>query len=443
MMGTASETGTGCLAKVTYFSKDHGRNVYVTTNGCPENRIDLARMQKFLIENRWEVVNSIEESDLILFNACGLTHGMEEMSIKIISELNLRKKPSTELIVCGCLPKINSNCLRDVYQNITFGSDEIEQLSEALKIKTNPKNIYANYLIPRYNNGHKNRWRIPNLRKLFSMMAVKRKLFSDYYNQLCEAINAFHPYSFCIKISTGCLTNCSYCAVKISRGKLRSKPLNKVINEFEEGLTKGFTEFSLIGTDTGSYGRDQGITLVTLLRELLARDGDYRIRLRNIQPRFLIEMMPKLQDLFKSGKISYISTAVQSGNNRILKLMDRKYTIEEYKEAIRFINKEFPHIQIRTQIMVGFPSETEEEYQDSVRLLDELNFDFVETYLYSPRPNIKAAKIKEQVPRKVAEQRHTNIFVKSLFNEKGRKKKALKIYKEELNKWKQKTLITL
>jgi tRNA-2-methylthio-N6-dimethylallyladenosine synthase len=93
-------------------------------------------------------------------------------------------------------------------------------------------------------------------------------------------------------------------------------------------------------------------------------------------------------------------------------------------------------------MMVGFPGETEEEYQDSVRLLDELNFDLVETYIYSPRPNTKAAKIKEQVPSKQAEKRYANLFLKSLFNQKQRKKKALKIYKKELNKWKQKTLIT-
>jgi len=464
-----------------------GSKVFLTTNGCPENQIDLARMQKYLTENRWQIVNSIEESDLILFNACGLTHDMQESSIRIISELNLKKKPSTELIVCGCLPKINKNRLRQVYQNITFGSDEIERLSEALKIKTNPKNIYANYLLPQYNNGHKNGRRILNLRKLFrshlkkifrsnpyvrtlyhdileyacglklgsaltldqnpifemasSMTAINKKLFYYYYGQLFEAINVFHPYSFCIKISTGCLTNCSYCAVRISRGILKSKPLNKVIHEFEEGLAMGFTEFSLIGTDTGSYGRDQGITLVTLLKKMLARKGDYQIRLRNVQPRFLIEMMPELQDLFESGKISYISTAAQSGNNRILKLMNRKYTIEEYKEAIRLINKKFSHIQIRTQIMVGFPSETEEEYRDSVRLLDELSFDIIEVYNYSPRPNTKAAKIKDRVPQKVAEKRYINLLVKSILNEKERKKKGLRIYREELNKWHQETQI--
>jgi threonylcarbamoyladenosine tRNA methylthiotransferase CDKAL1 len=421
---------------------NEGSKVFLTTNGCPENRIDLARMREFLIENGWEVVDSLEESDLILFNACGLTSASEENSTRIISELNFKKKPSTELIVCGCLPQINNNRLREVYQNKTFRSDDIQVLANALNIKTNPDNTYANYLLPRYSDAYKNGRRIPNLKKLFSMATIKKKLFFDYYRELCEAINVFHPYSFCIKISTGCLTNCSYCAVRISRGTLKSKPLNKVVHEFEDGIAKGFTEFSLIGTDTGSYGRDQGITLVTLLRELLTRGGNYQIRLRNIQPRFLIEMMPDLRDLFKSGKISYIGTAVQSGNNRILKLMNRKYTIEEYKEAIRLINEEFPHIQIRTQIMVGFPSETEEEYQDSVRLLDELSFDIVEVYLYSPRPNTKAAKIKEQVPRKVAEKRHSNLLLKSIFNNKEKKKKGLEIYKEELNKWQQMAQMT-
>ena len=125
-----------------------GSRVFLTTNGCPENRIDLAQMRELLIDNKWEVVNSVEESDLILFNACALTHGMQESSIKIISELNNRKKSSTELIVCGCLPKINNCRLREAYQNITFGSDEIERLSEALNIEANPENTYANYLLP-------------------------------------------------------------------------------------------------------------------------------------------------------------------------------------------------------------------------------------------------------------------------------------------------------
>jgi tRNA A37 methylthiotransferase MiaB len=277
--------------------------VFLTTNGCPENRIDLSRMRKFLIENGWKSVSSVEGSDLIIFNACGLTFGMEESSIKIISELSLRKKPSTELIVCGCLPKINNNCLKQVYQNKTFGSDDIQGLANALNIKTNSNNTYANNLLPRYSDGHKISRHIPNLKKLFSMTAIKKKVFFNYYRQLCEAINVFHPYSFCIKISTGCLSTCSYCAAKISRGDLKSKPLKKVIHEFEEGIAKGFTEFSLIGTDTGSYGRDQGITLVTLLEELLTRKGDYQIRLRNIQPRFLIEMMPKLQAIFNPTTI--------------------------------------------------------------------------------------------------------------------------------------------
>jgi threonylcarbamoyladenosine tRNA methylthiotransferase CDKAL1 len=411
------------------------KKVFLITNGCPENRIDLARMQEFLKGNGWTVTSTIEDADIIFFNTCGLTHYNQEISIKIINQLKDRKKPSAELIVCGCLPKINKDCLREVYQGFTFGSDEIERLTEIIETKTSPQDTYANYLFPFTEDISRFRQYIPHFRKLLSFMAIKERLTIGYYERLCQAINVFHPYSFCIKVSTGCLGACAFCAVKLSRGTVKSKPIHKVVAEFEEGLAKGYTEFALIGTDLGSYGRDQGTTLVALLRELVTRKGDYQIRLRNIQPRFLLEMMPGLRNLFQSGKISYLSSAAESGNNRILKLMNRGYRVEDFKEAILTINREFPKIQLRTQLMAGFPSETEDEFQDTVRLLDEVSFDFVETYMFQPRPNTKAANMEDQIPEKVARRRYHKLFMKSLFNEKERKNKALKEYKENLKKW--------
>lgn len=227
-----------------------------------------------------------------------------------------------------------------------------------------------------------------------------------YYDNHDQEYNVFHPHSFCIKVSTGCPNKCAFCAVKISRGELKSKPIHKIVEEFEEGLAKGYKEFSLLGTDVGAYGKDQGVTLVDLLRELIKRKGDYTIRLRNTHPKFLIKMMPEFQKILRSGKISYLSTAAESGNNRILNLMRRGYRIEDYKEAILTLKSQFQSLQIRTQIMVGFPSETEEEFQDSLRLLDEIDFDFVEVYQFQPRPGTEAAEMKDQVPQKVS-RRHT------------------------------------
>ena len=192
------------------------------------------------------------------------------------------------------------------------------------------------------------------------------------------------------------------------------KRQDQIIDEFEDGLSKGFKEFALLGTDVGSYGRDQDTNLVDLLREMVKRKGDYEIKMRNIQPRFLIEMMPGLLEVFLSGKIKYISSAVQSGSNRILELMKRGYKIEDYIKAIRTVNREFPEILIRTQIMVAFPGETEKEFQDTIRLLDQVRIDYIEVFKFSPRPNTDAAIMRDQIPPEVARMRYRKLYFKAL-----------------------------
>jgi len=398
------------------------KKVCVITNGCPENRIDCSRMQGFLDDNGYIVTADIQDADVVVFNACGLTCATQEYSVKIIKFVQAQKKPSAELVVCGCLPKINMPRLREVHQGFTF-EHEIEQIGEIIKTQTDTQDAYANNLAPRAHVPTSRRLRLPDLKKIASLMTIKEKLTKPYYDHLDREINVFRRQSFCIKVSTGCLNTCAYCAVKISRGELKSKPISRIVEEFEEGLAKGYKEFSLLGTDVGAYGRDKGKTLVDLLRKLVKRKGDaqhglrhYTIRIRNIQPRFLLDMLPEFRDILRTGKISYLSSAAQSGNNRILGLMKRGYKIEDYKKAILSLKKEFPKLQIRTQIMVGFPSETEEEFEDSLRLLDEIDYDFVEVYQFQSRPNTKAAGMKDQVPAKISRRRYHKAYMKALSN---------------------------
>jgi tRNA A37 methylthiotransferase MiaB len=409
------------------------KKVFLITNGCPESCLDLARMQEFLKHNEWEITRTIEEADVVLFNSCGLTGYNQEVSIKLIKQLKARKSPSAELIVYGCRPQINEGRLREVYQGFTFGSDEIKRLGEKFEFSKSPQDIHANFLLPFTEDIGRTKWRIPNLKKLRSLMDIKEALLMGHVLRLWRAINAAYPYSFCIKVCTGCLSACAFCAVKLSRGNVKSKSISQVLAEFEDGLAKGYREFALIGTDLGSYGREQGTTLVELLKELTSREGEYQIRLRNMQPRFLIEMMPELQDIFQSGKIAYLSSAAESGSNRILKLMQRGYQIEDFKDVIRTINTNFPYIQIRSQLMVGFPSETEEEFQDSVRLLDEVRFDLAEVYPFEPRPGTKAAGMSDPVPPNITRRRFHHLFMKSFFNQRARKKRALRDYKQKLS----------
>jgi len=397
----------------TCIKQIRSKKVCVITNGCPENRIDCARMQTFLSDNSHILTDNYQDADVIVFNACGLTESSQEDSIKIIRFIQANKQPSAELVVCGCLPKINMSRLRQVHHGFTFEHD-LERLTEFIETQTSPEDAYANQLAPRTDIASIQRRRIPNLRKVTSLMSIKERLTASYYSRLEQTINVFRPGSFCIKVSTGCLNACSYCAVRISRGRLRSKPIDRVIEEFEQGLAMDYTEFALLGTDVGAYGRDQGVTLADLLREMVEIPGDYTIRLRNIQPKFLIEMMPELQQILGSGKIPYLSSAAQSGSDRILELMRRGYRIEDFKQAILTLKSQFPALQIRTQIMVGFPGETEDEFQDTLRLLDEGNFDFVEVYMFQPRPGTEAARMKDQIPEKVGRRRYHKAYMKSL-----------------------------
>lgn len=412
-----------------------GKKVYLITNGCPENNLDLARLQELLQANGWLLTATVEDADLIFFNACGLTQYNEKVSLKIVQQLQARKQPSAELIVYGCLPKINPTCVQAVYQGPTFGSDELERVADLIDIQTDPAETYANYLLPSTEDVEGSRHVWDHFKKLGSLMAIKERLVMGHVHELWHAINVVYPYSFCIKISTGCLCACAFCAVKLSRGNVRSKTIPDVMQEFDAGLAQGYHSFGLIGTDLGSYGRDQGITLVNLLKELLQRDGEYEIRVRNIQPRFLIEMMPELYPLFQTGKIAYISSAAESGSNRILKLMNRGYQIEAYKTVIQTLNRDFPQMQISTQLIAGFPSETDAEFQESVRLLDELCFDLVEVYQFEARPGTKAATLPDPVPAPIARRRYHHLFMKAAFNQRERKKTALKTYKAAMTNW--------
>lgn len=401
----------------------------VLATGCPENRIDAARIQEFLRGEGWEMIDDYRHADLIVLNACGFTQDNETSSLENIREIRAGMQPSAELLVGGCLSVIDPEKLRAAQHEAAFESDRIESLAQIVHASTDPASVQANYLLARTDELAPKRRKLPCLANLLKPRAVARRLTEPYRRKLSRAINVFDPKTFCIKISTGCLNACSFCAIRLARGRIRSRAIDEILCELKKGRAEGFTRFALLGTDLGAYGRDHGTTLAALLEQMTNEKGDFEIRLRNIQPRFLIEMMAELRPVFRSGKVTYLSSAAESGSNRILNLMRRGYTIEDYKQAIGILNREFPHIRIRTQLMVGFPGETEAEFRDTYRLLDELRFDFAEVYRFQPRPNTAAAEMPDIVSPAVACRRFYKLLLKATFNQSARKQSALRAYK--------------
>ena len=216
--------------------------------------------------------------------------------------------------------------------------------------------------------------------------------------------HVYGPDVYSIKICTGCSHNCSFCSVRLSRGRLKSKPLSQVIAEFREGIKLGFTKFGLLGTEIGIYGKDIQENLVGLIDRIMdAGTGhNFEIRLRNIHPRWVFENLTDLERLLDTGIITYMSTPVQSGSDRILELMKRSYNAEEMKHAAMTIKNSFPSVNLHSQVLIGFPGETDDDFCATLNLLKEIEFDGIEVYNFTPRDGTLAATMPNQVPYKTS-----------------------------------------
>jgi len=378
-----------------------GGTACVVANGCPENRIDAARLQKLFRKANWSVVDDYREADVVLFVACGLTNVNEDFSMRVIEEILGGRRPGAKLVVCGCLPKINPDRLKKAYDGLTFGSDECGKLAGLLGLTPDPTSVFANRLLPRTELGCERRTPLRRVRSLLDPTHHERRMTNALRRRIKDEVNVYGPNTFCIKVSTGCLSACTFCAVRFARGRLRSKSEEQIVEEFRRGVAQGYDEFGLLGTDVGSYGKDNGSTLPSLLDRLLSRNDTCRIKLRNIHPRFLIEMLDDLRGILRTGRIPYVNSPVQSGSDRILKLMRRGYESGAYLDAVRALNSEFPAIDVKTQVMVGFPTETPDDFESSLALVDEGLFDYVEVYRFQPRPGTEAAELDGRVPPRV------------------------------------------
>jgi tRNA A37 methylthiotransferase MiaB len=388
---------------------------FVIANGCPENRLDAARIEKYFAVNGWCVADNIKEADLILFNACGLKDESQTDSTNIIRHVYRTKSKNARVIVSGCLPKINPTMLASLHDGMTFGQDEeADVLNAYIQANVPIKDICANKPVQCTTSADvalkewyvtQEHWVLLTELSALSQIALRRitedplLLVQFCVGRLCNREE--HLYldkTYYIKVSTGCVNHCSYCGVKFSRGHIRSKSTHRVLEEFQNGIENGYEDFILIGTEISSYGKDIGTDLITLLQQFLKIDRKFKIKLRNVHPIFLIENADKFAEIAGSGKISFIGAALQSGNNRILTLMNRGYTVEDFLSTIQRIKKAAPQIWLSTHIMVGFPTETQKDFNDSLRIAQNKLIDKAQAFIYSPITGTRAAEMTGHIP---------------------------------------------
>jgi len=386
--------------------------IYINTNGCIEAKLYSKRVERFFKVNNWGFTKDPTKADIIIFYACGLTKFDEESSLGIIRKLQMNMKPTARLIVWGCLPKQNPQSLSSVYDGPLIGPLDTDFFARALE------NTIIQYDNIEHAAGDDE---LESMKKVQShkMDPVTRSIifFKSGWDKACtKKMKKTEP--FYIQIASGCEGQCTYCNERNVFGGIKSRPINNIISEFQKGLQLGYNRFSLVATDLGVYGKDINYSLSDLIRNMMRSTdkANYSIILNQMEPFHLKEQYPDLEEIFSSGKIEEFMCPVQSGSNRILELMKRRYTAEEWRNYMLKIHKKFPNIRLNTHFLIGFPTETEEDFKATLKLLDPpLFIESFYSFKYSNRPNVYSSSFSGQVPDNIKELRYVKLAQKYAF----------------------------
>ncbi|MCK8825031.1 tRNA (N6-isopentenyl adenosine(37)-C2)-methylthiotransferase MiaB [Fuchsiella alkaliacetigena] len=359
------------------------RGMYHTiTYGCQMNEHDSEKLAGVLEEDGYTPTEDIEKADVIIINTCCVRENAELKVFGKVGSLKQYKRQNPELIIgiCGCMMQQEEIVqeIKEKYSHvdIVFGTHNIHRFPELLA----EARQFQNPLIEVW---EQEKGLIPEL-------PAKRE--SDY-----QAWTT---------IVYGCDNFCSYCIVPYVRGRERSRPVENILKEVRELSSEGIKEITLLGQNVNSYGKDlsENIDFADLLQELNKVDGIERIRYMTSHPRdFNQKLIETIADTEKVCE--HIHLPMQSGSSKILKEMKRGYNQEEYLELVKEIREAMPEVAISTDFIVGFPGESEADFQETLKVVKEVKFDMAYTFLYSQRSGTPAAKLEEQIPKHIKKER--------------------------------------
>jgi len=355
------------------------KKYFIRTYGCQMNVHDSEEI-KGILENIGlsETIN-MEESDVVVLNTCAIRENAHDKVYGFLGRVKHLKKDKPELIVCvgGCMTELDSvtKTLKDKYPyvDIVFGTHNINELGKMLINHTEKQDI-----------------------EVYSIEG-------DIYEGMDYVRDS--KYTAWVNIMYGCDKFCTYCIVPYTRGKQRSRKIENIIKEVLDLKEKGYQEITLLGQNVNAYGKDlEGNYDFATLLENVAKTGIPRIRFVTSHPwdftDEMIDIIAKYENI-----MPFIHLPLQSGSTRILKLMGRRYTKDEYLTLYNKIKTKIPNVSITTDIIVGFPNETEEDFKETLDVVHKCQFDGAFTFIYSPREGTPASKIKDSIDIKIKEER--------------------------------------
>jgi len=337
--------------------------IFIKSFGCSTNLADGEVLAGCLAEAGYKLSDSVTDADIIIYNTCAVKGPTENRVIEILKRVPANKK----VIIAGCLPLINFERLcKEVRFDGIVGPATGDRIIEVVKRVLNDERVVA--LEGAVN--AKPSLNLPRLR--------------------------LNPVVSIIPVNYGCLGTCTYCCVVFARGHLRSYGIQEIVERMKKDLAIGTQEFWITSQDTACYGRDHGTNLSELLNTLCDVEGSFRVRVGMMTPNMIMDILSDLIQAFKNEKIfKFIHLPVQSGDDQILKRMRRFYSVEDFKRIVNAFRTSFPDITLATDVICGFPGESEEAFEKTLQLIEEVKPDIVNVSKFFARPRTTAAEMQE------------------------------------------------
>lgn len=357
------------------------KTVAIYTLGCKTNQYESNAIIQRFIENGYELVDFEEKADVYIVNTCTVTNMSDRKSRQILRRAK-QKNPNSILIVIGCYVQVAKDTLEELEEiDILLGNNEKKDILKYLE------------------NFEKERQE-----EITDVMHQKEyvEFGSTTFTEKTRAV---------VKIQDGCDRFCSYCIIPFARGRVRSRKIEEVKDEITKIAGLGIKEVVLTGIHIGSYGKDfeEDIGLIDLLEEINKIEGIERIRLGSLEPKLITEEF--VNRLKKLNKICHhFHLSLQSGCTTVLQRMNRRYTAEEFRKCAKLLRESFEDVMFTADVIVGFPGETEEEFETTYNFLKEIKFYKIHVFKYSKRAGTKAASMPNQVPPEVQEERSRKVI---------------------------------
>ena len=346
------------------------KRVYLENYGCPANRFDLEVMAASLQKSGHSIVEDLKSADVLVINTCAVKKPTQD---KIIHRLCFLRNLGKLIVVTGCLTKVDSEAIEKAVPDYLALLDPSSANRIAYAVEGDIRG---------------------------------RQYFSDKPVIKVESCKPREGRVFeIVPISEGCLGSCAFCCTRVARGRLFSYPVDKIVERVEWLVRKEVKEIWITAQDIGAYGLDSGYDLTVLLEKMCGIEGEFFLRVGMMNPNHALRMLDSLIKTYKNDKVfKFVHLPVQSGNDRVLRLMNRAYTANDFKRIVNAFRKEIPDITVSTDIICGFPGEDEEAFEDSIKLVKEAEPDVVNVSKFTPRPKTAATKMK-QLPSQIVKAR--------------------------------------